>query len=369
MKRIDIVLGVICNAAGDKALVARRPDRSHLSGLWEFPGGKVRDGEAAPDALKRELYEEVNIRARECTPLISFDYDYPGKPLRFSVWKVHGWDGELRGKEGQETRWVDITSLAAADFPPANKGIIAACKLPPVYLITPDLDDYTPAFMGELQEYAAAGVRLVQFRSKKPGNRRQAAIDMICAGRSRGASVLVNSTPEFAMEVGASGVHLTSERLLHLTERPLPAGTWVAASCHNARELAHAVTMGVDFCVLSPVRNKGAAAPASGNRRQAAPFKEDIPGRDGFSPDMALRTRAQFTEDTLGWDRFSEMVSRIPIPVYALGGMKLADLDTARQHGAQGVALISDVWNRPNSAGRVTRALHRHSRANGNPVN
>ena len=357
MKRIDIVLGIVCNAAADKVLITRRPQGSHLGGLWEFPGGKVRDGESAPDALKRELYEEVNIKAGDCAPLISFDYDYPGKPLRFSVWKVHGWDGEVAGKEGQETRWVDIISLEAADFPPANKGIIAACKLPPVCLITPDLDDYTPAFMGELREYVAAGARLVQFRSKSAHGHKPAAREMVAACRRGGAELMVNSTPEFAMEVGAAGVHLTSARLLRLTERPLPAGTWVAASCHNARELAHAVNTGVDFCVLSPVGNKGSAAPASRNRDRAAPFTERTPGQDGYSPDMALRTRAQFTERTLGWDGFAEMVGRIPIPVYALGGMKLSDLTVVRQHGAQGVALISDVWNRPGAAARLKEYL------------
>ena len=310
-------------------LIARRPQGSHLGGLWEFPGGKVRDGETALGALKRELYEEVNIEAGECTPLISFDYDYPEKPLHFSVWKVHSWNGELTGKEGQETRWVDIISLTAANFPPANKGIIAACKLPPVYLITPDLDDYTPAFMVELQEYVAAGVRLVQFRSKSAHDHKPAVMEMIEACRREGASVIVNSNPEFAMEVGASGVHLTSARLLQWKRRPLPARNWVAASCHNSCELAHAVKTGVDFCVLSPVRTKGSS---EGRNR-------------GLSPHI--------TEDSLGWDRFSEMISRIPIPVYALGGMKLVDLTVARRHGAQGIALISDVWNRQDSAARL----------------
>ena len=321
MKRIDIVLGVIFNVSGDKVLIARRPRDSHLGGLWEFPGGKVKEGEAALDALKRELYEEVNIVAGHCTPLISFDYDYPDRSLRFGVWNVQRWTGEVAGKEGQATRWVDTASLSVEDFPPANTGVIAACKLPGTYLITPDLESYSPVFMEKLSACLAAGVKLVQFRSKSGNDHKPAVMEMIEACRRHGAELMVNSTPEFAVEVGADGVHLTSARLLQLTERPLPAGVRVAASCHGPEELSHAVKVGVDFCVLSPVRKPS--------------------GKPGIP---------------LGWDRFSGMVSRIPVPVYALGGMKLPDLDAARQHGAQGIALISDVWDRPDATATL-RAL------------
>lgn len=332
--RDQIVLGVVYNDSRDKVLVARRPRGSHLGGLLEFPGGKAGSGETARQALQRELYEEVNIAAGDCSPLISFDYDYPGRRLRFSVWKVHGWTGQVRGKEGQATKWVDVSSLDPADFPPANKGIITACKLPPVYLITPDLDEYPAAFMDELQEYVAAGIRLVQYRSKKSNYDKQAVIDMIDACRSKGAELIINSTPGFAMDVGAAGVHLTGERLLALAGRPLPTGAWVAASCHNMQELLHAVKIDADFCVLSRLREKGSAA-AGGDRR-----------RDPF-----------FAGNSLGWGRFSAMADKVPVPVYALGGTRLSDIPGCGQYGAQGVALISDVWSGKDAAARITRAL------------
>ena len=137
-------------------------------------------------------------------------------------------------------------------------------------------------------------------------------------------------------EAGAAGVHLTGERLLGLTGRPLPSGAWVGASCHNTPELMHAVEIDVDFCVLSQVRKKGSAA-TGGATGQAA----------------------DYTDDTLGWDGFSGMVRQVPVPVYALGGMRLSDLAHAAPHGAQGIALISDVWDRPGSVAGINRALSR----------
>ena len=322
--REQVVLGVVYNGARDKVLLTRRARGAHLGDMWEFPGGKVQAGEAALVALERELHEEVNIEVGDCTPLISFNYDYPDRSLHFRVWKIHDWSGEVTGKEGQETRWVDVSSLSAQDFPAANKGIVNACRLAPLYLITPDLDNYPPAVTNQLQGYLTAGVKLVQFRSKDPRQHRPGLLGMIDACRRHGAELIVNATPGLALEVGAAGVHLNSKRLRELTERPLPAGSWVAASCHDPEELHHAVAVGVDFCVLSPVRKPT--------------------GKHGIA---------------LGWDRFAELADELPIPVYALGGMKLSDLHQARQHGAQGIALISDVWDRADAVARLTRAVTR----------
>ena len=327
-ERISVVLGVVYNDAKDKALIARRPNDSHLGGLWEFPGGKVREGETAFQALKRELLEEINIDVRDISPspLIAFDYDYPDKSLRFSVWRIADWAGELRGMEGQEIDWADVSSLSEKDFPEANKGIITACKLPGIYLITPDLDSYPPVFIDKLAEYISAGVSLMQFRSKKSELNAHKGIirEAIKRCDSLGTELIINSTPEFAAELGASGVHLSSERLLQLTARPLGYSFRVGASCHNMRELEHAVKIGADFCVLSQV-----------NKSQS--HDDDV--------------------NILGWDGFSAMVNKIPIPVYALGGMKLTDLSLARKQGAQGIALIGDVWNRPDSAARIAKTL------------
>jgi 8-oxo-dGTP diphosphatase len=93
--------------------------------------------------------------------------------------------------------------------------------------------------------------------------------------------------------------------LLALSARPA-ACRWLAASCHNLQELQHAQRIGVDFAVLAPVL----ATPTH-------------PERQG-----------------MGWDAFTDLVAQVNMPVYALGGMRLADVATVRAAGGQGIAAI-----------------------------
>jgi 8-oxo-dGTP diphosphatase len=90
-----------------------------------------------------------------------------------------------------------------------------------------------------------------------------------------------------------------------------PQAALVGASCHDAVQLARAMQLGLDFAVLGPVK-------ATGSHPGAAP---------------------------MGWARFAELISGASVPVYAIGGMQLSDLDPAWRVGAHGVAMISGSWD------------------------
>jgi 8-oxo-dGTP diphosphatase len=122
--------------------------------------------------------------------------------------------------------------------------------------------------------------------------------------------LLLNSQVELVRELGLDGVHLTSSQLASLDQRPLPAGFWVGASCHNAAELAAATRLGADFGVLGPIL----ATPS---------HPQDLP---------------------LDWGGLKALLAGCPIPVYALGGLGPDDLGRATGCGAQGVAGISRFW-------------------------
>lgn len=105
------------------------------------------------------------------------------------------------------------------------------------------------------------------------------------------------------------GLHLASWHLMTLTSRPI-GYELIGASCHTANELIQAAKLGLNYAVLSPV----------------------------------LITISHPQVQPLGWNKFAELVAQVPIPVYALGGMTIADISIAKRYGAHGIAGISGLW-------------------------
>lgn len=314
-ERIHVAAAVLRNGAGE-VLVTRRARDAHQGGLWEFPGGKLEPGESAREALARELDEELGIVPSDARPLIRVAYDYADRRVLLDVWEVERWRGRPGGREGQALRWVAPDVLRELELPAADVPIVAAVRLPELYLITPEPYADCRRFLGDLDASVARGVRMVQLRAKTLGDAElldlAAAAAPIC--RARGARLLVNAPAELAgtlaREARVDGLHLDSRRLLALGERTLPRDLWLAASCHDARELAHAARIGVDFAVLGPV------APT--------PSHASMPA--------------------LGWHRFDALVEAVNLPVYALGGLRREDAARARRGGGRGVAAIRDLW-------------------------
>lgn len=310
-KIIHVVAGVLANARGE-ILLAQRPAGGHLAGYWEFPGGKVEAGEAVVAALQRELREELGIDVTAAQPLLQVRHRYPEKTVLLDVWRVTAFNGEPRGCEQQPLAWCSLRALGEYTLPPADLPVITALRLPAHYAITPEPGDDLAAFLGGVERVFADGVRLLQLRAKNttPERRAHVAREVVAIAREHDAQVVINSDVAAVMASGAAGVHLTSAQLLSSSARPLPAEMWVGASCHDVASLLCAQQLGADFAVLSPVQ-----ATAS-------------------HPDAA----------SLGWQRFAEMVREANMPVYALGGLTIADTSQAHERGGQGVAGISAFW-------------------------
>jgi len=308
---VHVAVAAISNDRGE-ILIARRPEHVHQGGLWEFPGGKVEPGESVGEALQRELHEEIGINVLSARPLIRLHYDYPDKSVLLDVWLVCQFSGLPHGREGQPVQWLHRHSLADYDFPAANRPIVTALQLPEKYLITPSPGDDFERFFGSLEKCLQNGIRLVQLRAPDLPSKSFGALarDALQVCQQYDAQLILNSDPAWVERLGAHGVHLNSRRLRLLTSRPLADDLWVAASCHDAEEIAQANRLNVDFAVLSPVS----------------------------------RTQSHPLASTLGWDKFRQLTDAANLPVYALGGMSADQLSVAYEHGAQGIAGIRSLW-------------------------
>lgn len=309
-KVIHVAVGVIFNSDG-RILIARRAEDAHQGGLWEFPGGKVDAGETIHQALNRELYEELDIHVDTTEPLIQIRHDYADKSVLLDVYKVLSFSGEARGVEGQPLRWVEQTELTSYAFPAANKPIINALQLPDSMLITgayESREDFSVRLKGALH----SGIRLVQLRcpgESADGFRELAMIaEALCEPYQ--AKLVCNTAPANILHCAGAGLHLNSRALLACDSRPIDKSQLLGASCHNAVEVEQARRIGVDYICLSPV------APTSSH-----------PGAP-----------------VLGWEKFAALARTAGVPVFALGGMNVDDIPTAKAHGGQGIAAISCFW-------------------------
>ncbi len=113
-----------------RVLIAKRPEGKPMAGLWEFPGGKVRDGELPEEALVRELDEELGIDITEsCLAPLSFaSHVYDDFHLLMPLYVCRVWEGMVSPREGQEVKWVRPVRLGDYPMPPADKPLVAMLR-------------------------------------------------------------------------------------------------------------------------------------------------------------------------------------------------------------------------------------------------
>jgi len=129
-KPLLLVAAVALIDADGRVLIAQRPQGKHLEGLWEFPGGKLRDGETPEAALIRELDEELGIDVEHsCLAPISFaSHAYADFHLLMPLYVCRVWNGVARPREGQSLKWVRPARLSDYPMPPADAPLVAALR-------------------------------------------------------------------------------------------------------------------------------------------------------------------------------------------------------------------------------------------------
>ena len=125
---VKIVLVAACALidSDNRILLARRPAGKPMEGLWEFPGGKIQDGESPEEALIRELREELDINVKQAclAPLTFASHEYDKFFLLMPVFVCRRWEGTVTAKEDQELAWVRPAKLRDYPMPPADEPLI-----------------------------------------------------------------------------------------------------------------------------------------------------------------------------------------------------------------------------------------------------
>ncbi len=120
MKTLDVVAAIL--ERDGKILLAQRPAHADQPGKWEFAGGKVEPGESQPQALRRELHEELGIEAIVGQYVASHQREVSGRIIHLHAWHVPDYQGELHAHEHQQLVWCIPEEaltypLAPADIP------------------------------------------------------------------------------------------------------------------------------------------------------------------------------------------------------------------------------------------------------------
>ncbi|MDW8183251.1 MAG: (deoxy)nucleoside triphosphate pyrophosphohydrolase [Caldimicrobium sp.] len=111
-----------------KVFMVRRPFHKKRGGLWEFPGGKVEEGESPEDALKREIKEELGIEVVPLEIISRCKHIYPDEFIELILIKAHT-EGEPSPKEAIEARWIEIEEITTLELCPADRSILEGLKL------------------------------------------------------------------------------------------------------------------------------------------------------------------------------------------------------------------------------------------------
>ena len=301
-KKIRVSAGILFDQNHSVLLTKRLASQSWPE-YWEFPGGKLETDESLEQCLKRELLEEININVIGASRWITREFNQDDKILQVTFFLIHKWIGEIKNKDVAEYKWIDPKNIE--DWPeqilPKNLYILRALSLPPLYLITDAYEN--PEFHKKIK--TSKREFFIQIREPKLEKDKLIKLELDLKKINR--HILVNS--RHVHELSSDfGIHFTESDLLKQTQ--LNSNKINSASVHSLENIQYAQKLGISFVVLSQV----------------------------------FETKSHPLTKGMGWDAFKAIVNQVDIPVYALGGMDLEDLDDSYNNGAVGIASQRKIW-------------------------
>ena len=127
MNQLHVAAGILRDSSG-RILITERLCDGPFDGLWEFPGGKIADGETSIQALIRELAEELGIAVAMSQPFMELHHEYPDRIVDIEFFVVTSWSGTPAGLEGQGLRWALPSDLDPDILLPADVPVLEALQ-------------------------------------------------------------------------------------------------------------------------------------------------------------------------------------------------------------------------------------------------
>ena len=127
MNQLHVAAGILHDSSG-RILITERLCDGPFDGLWEFPGGKITDGESSAQALIRELAEELGIEVATSQPFMELHHEYPDRIVDIEFFLVTSWSGTPAGLEGQGLRWLLPSDLNPDILLPADVPVLEALQ-------------------------------------------------------------------------------------------------------------------------------------------------------------------------------------------------------------------------------------------------
>jgi 8-oxo-dGTP diphosphatase len=126
-RQTHVAAGILLDSAG-RVLVTERIGDHSFAGLWEFPGGKIEDGEESVSALNRELGEELGIEIVDQSLFMSLDHEYADRSVSIDFYLIENWRNTPEGRDGQALMWILPEELAEDLLLPADAPVIEALR-------------------------------------------------------------------------------------------------------------------------------------------------------------------------------------------------------------------------------------------------
>lgn len=292
--KIDVAIALLFYHG--QVLVGWREAKQHQGNKYEFPGGKVEQGETPEQACRREIQEEVGIDVRDWHPCQIICHEYDDIIVYLHVFHAVVHSAQIKAIQVPWT-WYPRDALLSLNFPKANDVLIRQLNWQHQIKISINLKDVIQLSQDQLM-YWRVEPTAQQFQELT-----------ICSVDDLSKLIInVDVWQQLSLEqqqqVGA--VHLKQQQYMQLQKGDLALGIRYIAACHDLLSAQHAQDIGCHAMLLSPIQS----------------------------------TTTHHDAEPLGWHGLQEIAQQIHIPIFALGGMQAQHLIKAQQYGAYGIAGI-----------------------------